>query len=80
MPGSGFSTSGRSRNVLLGLEAAHEMGILTVGFGNGTGGDMAGFCDLMFRARSTNTAWIQEMHMAAGHIICGLIEAAMFPR
>jgi D-sedoheptulose 7-phosphate isomerase len=75
-----FSTSGRSPNILSGLRTARERGILTVGFSGETEGDMTAHCDLMFRAASGVTAHIQELHMTAGHIVCGLIEAAMFPR
>ncbi len=75
-----FSTSGRSPNVLTGLREARRLRVTTVGFSSQTGGDMNALCDFMFRAPSSNTAHIQELHMSAGHIICGLVEAAMFPQ
>jgi D-sedoheptulose 7-phosphate isomerase len=75
-----FSTSGRSPNVLLALKTARELGIGTVGFTGQSGGEMAGLCDIAFVAPSETTAHIQELHMTAGHTICGLVEMAMFPR
>jgi D-sedoheptulose 7-phosphate isomerase len=75
-----FSTSGKSPNIVAGLKTAQELGIVTIGFAGETGGDMVPHCDLIFRANSRDTALIQELHMTAGHIVCGLIEMAMFPR
>jgi D-sedoheptulose 7-phosphate isomerase len=74
-----FSTSGLSPNVLAGLGTARKLGLVTVGFSGETGGKMNELCDLMLRAPSASTAHIQEIHMSVGHIICGLIEAMMFP-
>ena len=75
-----ISTSGRSPNILRAIAAAREIGIVTVGFTGKTGGDMAAQCDLCLRAPSESTPLIQQMHITAGHVICGLVEERLFPR
>jgi D-sedoheptulose 7-phosphate isomerase len=76
----GISTSGRSPNILRAIEAARERRIVTVGFTGRTGGEMASRCDLCLRAPSESTQLIQQIHITAGHIICGLVEERLFPR
>ncbi len=76
----GISTSGRSKNILTAIAAARAAGLLTIGFTGRTGGDMATVCDLCLRAPSNSTPLIQQIHITAGHIICGLVEEALFPR
>jgi len=82
-PGDVFiaiSTSGRSPNILRAMDAARERGIFTVGFTGRSGGEMASRCDLCLRAPSDSTPLIQQIHITAGHIICGLVEERLFPR
>jgi D-sedoheptulose 7-phosphate isomerase len=74
-----ISTSGRSPNILRALRAARQSGLIAIGF-TGRGGDMAAICDLCLRAPSDSTPLIQQLHITAGHIICGLVEAQLFPR
>ncbi|MGC3996246.1 MAG: D-sedoheptulose 7-phosphate isomerase [Anaeromyxobacter sp.] len=76
----GISTSGKSPNILAALREARSKGIKTVGFtGAGPGADvMAPLCDLLVRVPSTETPKIQEGHIAVGHIVCLLIEKAIF--
>ncbi len=72
----GISTSGNSKNVISGILKASNMGIKTaVLTGQGIGGlsKLAGIC---IKVPSTNTARIQEAHIAIGHIVCELIEDA----
>ena len=76
----GISTSGRSPNILRAMDAARESGIFTVGFTGRSGGEMASRCDLCLRAPSDSTPLIQQIHITAGHIICGLVEERLFPR
>jgi D-sedoheptulose 7-phosphate isomerase len=76
----GISTSGRSPNILLGLEEARRRGILTVGMTGEQGGDMPALCDLCIRIPSRETPKIQEGHIVLGHIICGIVECEMFAR
>jgi len=82
-PGDVFiaiSTSGRSPNILRAMDAARVRGIVTVGFTGRSGGEMASRCDLCLRAPADSTPLIQQIHITAGHIICGLVEERLFPR
>lgn len=74
----GISTSGNSRNVINALTKARELGIFTVGLAGATGGNMADACDICIKVPSLSTPRIQEAHITVGHIICGMVEAALF--
>lgn len=75
-----ISTSGNSRNILLGIDTARAAGIDVVGFTGRKGGAMAGRCTVCLRMPSDETPKIQEGHELLGHLICGMIEHEMFPR
>ena len=75
-----ISTSGRSPNILKAIGAARERRLTVVGFTGRTGGEMAALCDLCLHAPSDSTPLIQQIHITAGHIICGLVEERLFPR
>lgn len=74
----GLSTSGRSPNVLKGLEAARKRGAVTMGFTGRDGGQLKDMVDLCYCAPSSRTACIQEAHITAWHIICYLVERELF--
>ncbi|NNF57903.1 MAG: SIS domain-containing protein [Rhodothermaceae bacterium] len=74
----GLSTSGNSENVVRGLEVAREHGALTVGFTGEGGGQMAAVCDALIAMPSTDTPRIQEGHALCGHLLCALVERALF--
>lgn len=76
----GISTSGNSANVIAAFQEAQQLKLKTIGFTGMMGGKMADMCDITLRMPSKETPKIQEGHIAIGHIICGLVEAAMFPR
>lgn len=69
-----FSTSGKSPNVILAVEAAKEAGMTTIFFGGGDGGTLRAMCDVSIVVPSHTTARIQEMHILIGHILIGQIE------
>jgi D-sedoheptulose 7-phosphate isomerase len=75
-----MSTSGRSANVVRALDAARSRQIVTVGLTGREGGDMRERCDLLLCVPGDTTARIQQGHMVAGHIVCALVERALFPR
>src|SRR5947209_408309 len=75
-----ISTSGRSANILRAIKAARELGLVTVGLTGKNGGEMVALCDLCLRAPSDSTPLIQQIHITAGHVICGLVEEQLFPR
>ena len=72
-----LTTSGRSANVIRALEAAREMGILTVGLLGGDGGAARPLCDHILLVPSQETARVQEVHMALGHAVLELLEDRM---
>jgi D-sedoheptulose 7-phosphate isomerase len=72
----GISTSGNSRNVLLGLEQARKRGAFAVAFTGEGGGKATSVCDLLIAIPSRSTPRIQESHITAAHILCGLVESA----
>jgi D-sedoheptulose 7-phosphate isomerase len=76
----GLSTSGNSKNIIRAFETAREMGIITVGLTGLTGGQMKNLCDFLLNVPSTDTPRIQESHILIGHIICELVETALFPK
>jgi D-sedoheptulose 7-phosphate isomerase len=76
----GITTSGRSGNVIKALEAAREMGIVTVGMLGGTGEPAIGVCDLALLVPDTETARIQECHIALGHAVLELLEDRLVAR
>lgn len=69
-----LSTSGRSPNILKALDAARANGVVTIGFSGAKGGDMPARCDVLLRAPSDRTPVIQQIHITAAHIVCGLVE------
>jgi D-sedoheptulose 7-phosphate isomerase len=75
-----ISTSGRSANILRAIDAARQKQIVTVGLTGRTGGEMSSRCDICLHAPSDSTPLIQQIHITAGHIICGLVEERLFPR
>ncbi|MEZ5046266.1 MAG: D-sedoheptulose 7-phosphate isomerase [Chitinophagaceae bacterium] len=74
----GISTSGNSKNIIKALQQAKELGMTTIGLTGETGGLMASHCDYLIAVPSTDTPRIQEVHILVGHIICQLVEEALF--
>lgn len=73
-----LSTSGNSANILKAIQKAHEIGMKVVGLTGAEGGKMNGNCDFFIKIPSTDTPRIQEGHLVLGHIICELVEKAIF--
>lgn len=74
---AGISTSGRSENVLRAVARARELGASTVGFTGAGGSDLASACDFCLMVPSAKTSRIQEAHILAWHVICGLVEESL---
>ena len=70
----GISTSGKSRNVILALEAARELGIVAAALAGHDGGALRGLADPLLIVPSRTTARIQEMHILLGQMLCGALE------
>lgn len=75
----GLSTSGNSKNVVLAMEKAKEIGATTISF-TGPGGRMREIADCAVIVPSKETAHVQEGYLAANHIVCGIVERRMFGR
>jgi len=74
----GISTSGNSPNVLKALLLARERGCRTIGLLGRDGGNIKAACDLALVVPSSDTPRIQEGHGAIIHIVCDLVEKALF--
>jgi len=74
----GISTSGNSANVIEALKECKKKGIITVGLTGEKGGKMAEYCDYCIKVPSNETPRIQEAHILIGHIICAVVEEAIF--
>lgn len=74
----GLSTSGNSANVVAGLRAAREGGLVTVALVGASGGRMAEFADHVVTVPSSDTPRIQESHILLGHIWSEMVEQALF--
>ncbi len=74
----GISTSGNSKNVVEALKYAKENGIITVGLTGQKGGLMKELCDYCICMPSNETPRVQEGHILVGHIICAVVEEAIF--
>ena len=74
----GLSTSGNSTNIVKAFEVCRQKGITTVAFTGEGGGAMAPLADLLLAVPSTDTPRIQEAHITLGHLLCELVETAIF--
>lgn len=73
-----YSTSGKSTNVIAALQEAKNRGVVCIGMAGNRGGPMKDLCDHYLDVPSADTPKIQEGHAVLGHILCGLVERALF--
>lgn len=73
-----LSTSGNSANIIRAIDHAKKIGMSVIGLTGADGGQMNGRCDFLLKMPASDTPRIQEAHMLVGHIICELVEAAIF--
>jgi D-sedoheptulose 7-phosphate isomerase len=73
-----LSTSGKSPNVLQALEGCAEKGLVCVGLTGIYAKEMQDRCDFLLRVPSQETPLVQEIHIAAGHTICRLVDYFLF--
>ncbi|MBD3387538.1 MAG: D-sedoheptulose 7-phosphate isomerase [Candidatus Altiarchaeales archaeon] len=73
-----FSTSGTSPNIIKAAEAARDRKMKVIGFTGANGEKLKKLSDVCIMAGSKDTPRIQEAHITAAHIICGLVEANLF--
>ena len=73
----GISTSGKAKNVILGIKQAKKMGIKTIALTGSDGGELGKIADICLVAPSNITARIQEAHITIGHILCEIVEQTL---
>lgn len=73
-----YSTSGKSENILTALQEARLIGLTCIGLTGSRGGPICDLCDYLLEVPSDDTPKIQEGHLVMGHILCGLVENAIF--
>ena len=74
----GISTSGSSPNVLSALRLAREKGCRTVGLLGKDGGSIKDLVDIDLTVPGHDTPRIQEGHITIIHILCELVEEALY--
>lgn len=74
----GYSTSGRSVNIINAFKEARRRGMVCIGFTGNRGGVMRELCDYLIEVPSGDTPKIQEGHLVLDHILCGLVENSLF--
>ncbi len=76
----GITTSGKSENVLHAFSTAKELGLATIALCGEPGLANGVTCDHLLACPSKVTARIQECHIIVAHILCDLVERALFKR
>lgn len=74
----GISTSGRASNVIKAIELANKKGLDTIALTGCGGGGLAKIAKISIIVPSKSTPRIQESHVTIGHILCQLVEDALF--
>ncbi len=70
----GISTSGKSPNVLKGLDAARTKAVVTVGLTGKNTGPLSEHAQYCIGVPADLTTRIQETHILIGHILCEIVE------
>jgi D-sedoheptulose 7-phosphate isomerase len=76
----GISTSGNSPNVIRALQVAKSKSICTVSLTGKSGGKLRNLAEYTICMPSEETPRIQECHILTGHLICEIVEQALFER
>jgi D-sedoheptulose 7-phosphate isomerase len=74
-----ISTSGNSANILAAAETARMQGMPVIALTGASGGRLAPIADVAVRVPSTETAHIQECHLAIEQLLALLAERAIYP-
>jgi D-sedoheptulose 7-phosphate isomerase len=69
-----ISTSGKSINVINGINIAKNQGAITIGLLGSGGGELSEVVDIPIIIPSNSTPRIQESHRVVLHIICEIVE------
>jgi D-sedoheptulose 7-phosphate isomerase len=71
----GLSTSGGSRNVIAAAETAADIGMRTWALTGPGPNPLAGVCADAITVDAPRTATVQEIHLAAIHMLCAAVDA-----
>ncbi|HKW39826.1 MAG TPA: SIS domain-containing protein, partial [Gemmatimonadales bacterium] len=71
------STSGESPNVVRAAQSARARSVRVVAFLGKSGGKLKELADIALIVPSSDTARIQELHLAIEHVICEMVEARL---
>ena len=70
----GISTSGNSKNVIMGLKYAKANGLKTIAFTGKNIKNVEKFSDEIISIQALNTSRIQEAHILVGQMLCNALE------
>ena len=73
-----ISTSGNSKNIVNAILEAKKKNVTTIGLVGKKTCEMDNLCDYIIKVPSESTPTIQESHIMIGHIICAIVEEAIF--
>ncbi len=73
-----LSTSGNSPNICKAVQTARDLGMIVVGLTGAGGGDMGPLCNYLLAVPDKRTPLVQEVHIAAGHMLCRLVDYFLF--
>lgn len=76
----GITTSGNSTNILKAFDKAKELGTTTIGLLGKDGGKCKDTCDIPIVVKWNRTPNVQESHIMIIHIICELVERALYEK
>jgi D-sedoheptulose 7-phosphate isomerase len=74
-----LTTSGASPNIVKAAALARRRGARVLGMTGRGGGPLGGLCDALLCVPADASPAVQEGHLALLHILCGIVEQAMFP-
>ena len=79
---AGFSTSGNSENLIAAFGKARELGLVTLGFAGGSGGQMrtSGLLDHWLVVPTDSIHRVQESHVLCYHILWDLVHTLLADR
>jgi D-sedoheptulose 7-phosphate isomerase len=73
-----ISTSGNSANIVKAIEASRVREMRVIGLTGKSGGKIAPLCDIALNVEHHSTPVIQEVHLAAEHLLCLLCDYFLF--
>jgi D-sedoheptulose 7-phosphate isomerase len=74
-----ISSSGHSPNIVQAARAAQERGMQVIALVGSRPSPLAELAATTIAIPSADTQRIQELHITVGHILCGIVEEALFP-